>query len=483
MRLRTHSFAILASLFTVATIHAGQIDPGLETLAISSKSDQPVLALILGKHRGLDPARIREILDANDVPLRNRRTVIQKEESRENLSRLLGDLETLASKGDIQPIEFLWNVNGIAVQARPAILVALAAHPDVDTIVMDRQVVSIGPRIEENAPLGAPRNWAIPKIKASQAWESTGRQGNGMYVGLIDTGVDGNHPDLKHKVSTFRDFTKITAPITQPYDDEGHGTHCAGSIVGGNSSGESIGVAPKATLITAKALSADGSGGMIALTRSLQWMADPDGDNGTDDQPIAVSGSWGANLDLPVVSRIFWLSVSSLRNAGVVPVFASGNEGPGKLSVPGSYPHSMAVGSTDEQDEVSYFTSRGTVSWGGTTYMKPDISAPGSNIYSCRAGGGYTSMSGTSMSTPHVAGAVALLASINRNLTAKQYEQALYDSAVDLGDSGRDAVYGYGRIDLLKAAQVVQSMAAQAGELPLFLLPPELANQRVPTVH
>lgn len=437
---------LVLGLLVPALACAGALDPRIASLA----PGETVRVLVLAHATGLPDAGARFELARARVARGNERSHLRKVQAARDLA---GVLAVLAERG-ARDVELLWTVNGATALVSADVARELAERPEVREVLADLPIVQLKPIRPAVAP-AAGHTWGPVKVGAPQVWKDHAASGQGVTIGLIDTGVDGNHKDLAGRVVRFRNFTKITAPEEPAFDDEGHGTHCAGIIAGGDASGSAIGIAPKVRLIAAKGLDKNGSGGLVGLIRSLQWMTDPDGSSATHDQPIAVSCSWGANLNLPVVSRVFWLSISSLRDAGVLPVVASGNEGPGKLSVPGSYPHSMAVGATQENDTVADFTSRGTVKWGSTTYIKPNISAPGDFIYSSVPGNKYEYMSGTSMATPAVAGSVALIKSLNRNLTANQIESILLRSAKDLGAPGEDATFGRGLVNAKAAAVMV----------------------------
>ncbi len=299
---------------------------------------------------------------------------------------------------------------------------------------------------DRTAPQASKITWSVEKVKAPAAW-AAGIDGRGVVVGHIDTGVDPNHPDLKGKILRFRDF--VDTANTSPKDGDGHGTHTAGTIAGGAAGGTAIGVAPGARLIVARVLDENGSN-TFRLLRAMQWMMDPDDNNATNDAPQVCSNSWGSTLGF---DPSFWLTVSSWRKAGIVPVFAAGNEGPDPKTtgIPGGYPHSYAVGATDDRDRIADFSSRGPVRWGLSTYVKPDVSAPGDFVYSANDGGGYTYLSGTSMATPAVAGALALLKQKHRNWTVDQLEARLAATSVDLGAAGKDNDFGAGRIDVARA--------------------------------
>jgi subtilisin family serine protease len=281
--------------------------------------------------------------------------------------------------------------------------------------------------------------------------------GKGMTAGVIDTGIDPDHPDLKGRVRLFHDFTYQKKP--EPYDDQGHGTHVAGTIAGGNTSGIGIGVAPETTLIIAKVFDSSGSGSSEILLAAMQWMADPDGNPDTiDDVPSVVNNSWGGSEEeAPSDQSPYYLAVAAWRKLDIFPVFAAGNEGnaPFTISVPGAYPVSFAVGATDSTDRIANFSSVGpgqvVIGDDLQNFPKPDVSAPGVSVYSSIPGGKYGSKSGTSMATPHVTGAVVLTRQKFKGKKVEEIEKILRDSAKELGATGFDYSYGYGRIDVLKA--------------------------------
>lgn len=446
----------IACLISAAPARAGLIDP----LLSGRPGTDTVRILAVGKARGLDPALQAEAFAAAHVAPGNERSFVRQLEASTNLGPLMAELRRLeaANSAQCKDIELVWSINAVTAFVTVDIARAVASRPDVQEVMADREIQWKPTPINEDTAIPRPPvNWGVDKVKAKAVWQ-TGALGQNVRLGLIDTGVDGSHRDLAGKVLRFRDFTRFTGPEVAPFDDEGHGTHCAGIICGGDLSGSPIGVAPKAKLIVAKGLDKNGAGGMIGLIRCLNWMADPDGSAATVDQPTAVSCSWGAAMNVPVVARVFWLSVSALRDAGVVPVFASGNEGQDHLNIPGSYPHAFAVGALESNDTVADFTSRGLIKWSGVTYKKPSISAPGVSIYSTMPGNRYEHMSGTSMATPCVAGLIALLKSARPQLTGAQIEGLLKRTAKDLGTPGEDATFGFGLVDVQAAHAIAVSL-------------------------
>ena len=360
------------------------------------------------------------------------------------------------------PVKSFWLVNAVAFSGTPEEIRQVAADPEVADVDLDTVVhIADGGTTTADRPFkdAGTGDWGLAASNVPAVWSTYGLYGAGVTVGTIDTGVTAENPDLVGKVAAWHDFVG-NSPT--PRDDNGHGTHTAGTIVGGSAGGAAIGVAPQARLVVAKAMNKNGSGSASALIAAAEWMTDPDGNPATADQPSVINNSWaapGANDTWfrPMVKR--WLEL------GIVPVFAAGNSGPdaGSVGNPASYPESLAVGAIDADNVVAPFSGRGPVVWddedgtgpaAGTTFIKPDISAPGVGITSS-VGTGYLSYSGTSMAAPHVAGVAALLRQANTALTAQQIVDTLKATADDLGPAGTDSSYGTGRLDALKAVQTV----------------------------
>ncbi|MCH9031033.1 MAG: S8 family serine peptidase [candidate division Zixibacteria bacterium] len=302
-----------------------------------------------------------------------------------------------------------------------------------------------------------------------------GLTGKGRIVASFDTGVDGRHPDL---VSRFRGveagwsagFYAPNSTDTVPFDAVGHGTHTMGLMVGA-SSADSFGVAPGATWMTAAVVDQGNSlNGTIAdLLSSFQWALNPDGDpNTTDDVPDVILNSWGIPAGLLAdCDQTFWEAIDNTEAAGIVTIFAAGNEGPEPSSMRSpadritSPLNSFSVGAISIADNlIANFSSRGPSLCDGVT-IKPEVVAPGVNVYSTSRGGGYGFKSGSSMAAPYIAGLVALLRQYNPNITVEQIKQAILGSCTDLGPSGADNSYGQGLPDALLALKL-----APPGEMP-----------------
>lgn len=295
-----------------------------------------------------------------------------------------------------------------------------------------------------------------------------GISGKGVGVAVVDTGVS-LHPDLiqdKNRIIAFQDFIHGR---TKPYDDNGHGTHVSG-IIGGNgssSNGLYTGVAPECDIIGVKVLDRKGNGNTSDVLAGLQWIID-----NKDTYHIRV-----VNISVGTTSKdridensLLVRGVNAVWDAGLVVVVAAGNNGPRPMSIstPGISRKVITVGASDDNIAIEMFGSRLTdYSGRGPTnacIKKPDIVAPGSNIVSCnlvsdsrsslakRCKNLYTVKSGTSMSTPIVSGAIALLLSSEPNLTNRDVKLRLKYSGTDLGYPQNKQGWGMLNIEKLLSA-------------------------------
>lgn len=373
----------------------------------------------------------------------------------------------------VRVIERFWVAGAILVEGTPRALRALGDADGVAELDADPVVRLAGSTPVSGQMSSGAGSWGLGAIRAQQVWSALGRDGSGVRIGSIDTGVDASHPDLAGKVIAWRDFVNGRAT---PYDDNGHGTHTVGTMVGGRAGVAPVGVAPGARVLVAKALAADSWGRGSDLLAAGQWLADPDGDPATPDHPAVINNSWGSDA-----SQSTWYRqmVRTWRAAGIVPVFAAGNNGPGPSTVmnPASYPESIAVAAHDQGNRAAPFSARGPVIWqnpdgsgpaAGTDLGKPDLAAPGVGIIST-VGGGYAAYSGTSMAAPHVAGVVALMRQANPALTPDRVHAVLRETATDIAEPGHDASTGAGRVDALAAvmrAAGIESVPAPPAPAP-----------------
>ncbi|WP_409270032.1 carboxypeptidase regulatory-like domain-containing protein [Neobacillus sp. SCS-31] len=381
-------------------------------------------------------------------------------------------LQAMESKGKAKKKETLWIINGVSATLTKEAYDEMKQREDVAEITMDKILTVPEITVEDSKPRLP--EWGLEKIFATKVWGQYGIKGEGIVVGIMDSGVDGNHEALK-KNYRGRDgnhqysWIDVSGDKYQtPNDGNGHGTHVAGTSVGGGD-GEPIGVAPGAQWIAAKIFNDNGSATTSGIHQAFQWFLAPGGD--PSKAPHVVNNSWGNSN---TYNLEFYEDVKAWIAAGIFPSFAAGNNGPGSQTIgsPGSFPETFAVGATDVYDQTASFSSRGPVYWqegNGETkrLIKPDISAPGHRIYSAWPGklnkGKYNTISGTSMATPHVTGAIALLYQANPNLTIDDVKKILKDTArkdPHMGTLPNDS-YGSGIINIYQAV----TEAAYAGEL------------------
>ena len=296
---------------------------------------------------------------------------------------------------------------------------------------------------------------SVPQIGAPAAWQA-GYTGEGVTVAVLDTGVDQTHPDLADREVGERNFSTAKDSV----DHYGHGTHVASIIAGtgAKSGGKYKGVAYGARILDVKVLDDSGSGADSGIIAGMQWAAE----QGVDIANMSLGGYDTPGVD-PLEEAVNTLSTKY----GTLFVIAAGNRGPTAKTIgsPGSADEALTVGAVDRQNNIALFSSRGPVVGGGV--IKPDITAPGVGIVAARhADGrigppvvdGYTALSGTSMATPHVAGAAALLLQQYPKLTREQLKARLVASATPTAGL-TPFEQGTGRVDSARA--MTQSITSQ----------------------
>jgi len=350
----------------------------------------------------------------------------------------------------------LWLADAIAVRGTKAEIGDLAKREDVQSIDVNPtfHIPEIFRTPLEDTPETIDGStWGIAKIGAPETWGGYGR-GEGILVGVLDTGTDGTHPALTGKVAAFEEFDALGNPMGTPvHDSHFHGTHVAGTICGRTFRGVNMGVAPDAKV--ASALVLPGGGGTFAqIIAGMQWAVT----QGVQVINMSLGGMGYTTLwNLPVLNAVL---------SGVTVVASIGNSGHGTSGGPGNDLFSLGVGATHYEDAVAGFSAGQTLVgvWhdvfspilGPLTYMKPDISAPGVQVLSAIPGPDIAALNGTSMAAPHVAGAIALLLSAEPALQGDPFAVRgilLGAGREDHGEAGRDQRFGFGRLDALSAAE------------------------------
>ncbi|MBQ1028997.1 S8 family serine peptidase [Micromonospora sp. C97] len=303
---------------------------------------------------------------------------------------------------------------------------------------------------------------SVPQIGAPAAW-AAGRDGAGVTVAVLDTGVDATHPDLAGRIAEAQDFSDSGSAR----DGHGHGTHVAATIAGSGaaSDGRRKGVAPGARLLVGKVLDDAGSGYSSSIIAGMEWAAH----SGAKVVSMSLGGDPTDGTD-PMSQAVNDLTAET----GALFVVAAGNSGAARtVGAPGAASAALTVGAVDRADNLAEFSSRGPRL--GDNGLKPEITAPGVGIIAARAAGtamgtpvddAYTTASGTSMATPHVAGAAAILAQEHPDWSAVKLKDALV-STTKANPALTVFEQGAGRVDVARALgqRVYSSATADFGRL------------------
>lgn len=388
-------------------------------------------------------------------------------------------------------------VNMIACKMDLEMIRLVSSFEEVSQVIEDSHFVK--DRIEESRLGNRAIEWGITKIKADSVW-LLGHKGQNVVIGGQDTGYDWDHPALKFKYKGYdslsmsvnhnynwHDAIHTWVPIGNdtinpcgwnspfPCDDNNHGTHTMGTMVGDDYAGNQIGVAPSAKWIGCRNMD-EGDGVLSTYVECFEWFLAPypvGGNSSMGDPakaPHVINNSWGCPTSEGCNSTNFAvmeLALNNLRNAGTVIVVSAGNSGSGCNTVkdpPAFFQNAFSIGASNSSDAIAGFSSRGVVTVDGSNRLKPNVVAPGVAVRSCIPGTGYASFQGTSMAGPHVAGLVALIISANPSLAGEvdEIESIIQETSKRFtstqtctvpGSNIPNAVFGYGRIDALAAVQ------------------------------
>ncbi len=327
------------------------------------------------------------------------------------------DWDGIVKAARCAPGAHLQLVNAVAVSV-PAettgqVEQALATRPEIerideDLVVQASPVVVADPTIQDiMTPAGQAVPWGLHRVHAGQAWATS--RGKGVKVAVVDTGISLTHPDL---AANIKGNVNFVVPTKSGDDDNGHGTHVAGTVAALDNNTGVVGVANQASLYAVKVLDQDGFGYLSTIVQGVQWCV-------THKMQV-VNMSLGAKKG----NQTFQSAVLAAYKAGIVQVAAAGNSYGDAVAFPGRYTQVIAVTALDQSGQPASFNSLG-----------PQVAliAPGVDIRSTWKGGGYNNLSGTSMASPHVAGAVALKLALKPSLSPDQVRAALQATAKNLG--------------------------------------------------
>ncbi len=295
-------------------------------------------------------------------------------------------------------------------------LAALRNHPAVRYIASSVSLSLIRPIRVSDSALSANTTWGIDMLEMSDLW-AAGWTGRGVFVGHVDTGLDGTHPALQGAVHQFlmTDDEGFPVPNAPARDTDRHGTHTAGTIAGRPVGGRRVGVAPDAMLCSAAVI--EGGNTVARILAGLDWVA------GNGVKIVSMSlGVRGYRPDFLEIMR-------TLRDRGILAVVAAGNEGAGTSRSPGNYDVVLSIGACGPDRGVADFSSSESFS-DPFPRQVPELIAPGVGVISAKVGGGFLSMDGTSMATPHIAGLAATLWEAQPTATVGQIQDAILQSCV-----------------------------------------------------
>jgi subtilisin family serine protease len=351
---------------------------------------------------------VEDVHGFNGLPTAQKRRSILRFLDRRDYSRFLKDLQSRRLRGtealDVRSLGLIQSISCPAdrICLPPALQGRVVWEEDVPVAI---HALPKGAIVKEK---GIP--WGVRHIQASRAWSKT--TGFGVRIGVIDTGVDYMHPDLRHSLERGINLLNRMAP---PQDDNGHGTHIAGTIAAANELQGMIGVAPRSTIYPVKAFDHNGTAYVSDIILGIEWCV--------RNQIHIVNMSFG----MKTKSRALLSAVNSAFRSGVLIVASSGNDGrTGEIDYPAGFSNTVAVGASTRAGRIAKFTNRSGLI---------DIYAPGDRIMSSWLRGKHREMSGTSMATSHVTGATALLLALKPHLSPAQLKSALKSSTSPLRTS------------------------------------------------
>lgn len=501
--MKRFSTLLVLALFLLVSynqeLHAtepGKMTERLERRMETAKSDEFIRINISMKEQVDSQLLIQEASAIRKDDRRGFVVNLLKDFSENTQADVKEELLRFERNNEVKDIMPLWIVNIINCHAKPEAIEELLKRDDIGYIDYDEYRIILDPMenkeavFEEGFSGNREITWNVTIINADQVWD-LGYDGDGVVVSVIDTGVNYNHVDLQNNLWEHPDFPfygyNFVSNNNNPMDDQGHGTHCAGTVAGDGTAGSQVGVAPKAKIMCLKVLNSSGGGNESSVWAAAQFSVE----HGAHVMSLSLGWqhSWGPDR------AAFRQAFDNALAAGVISSIAAGNEGsgnaPSNVRTPGDCPPPwlhpdqpatgglsgvVTVGATTSSDAMANFSSRGPVTWQnvspyndypyqpGIGLIRPDISAPGANIKSLAHynNTGYESgWSGTSMATPAVAGVMALMLQKNNLLEPFEISQILEETAVVL-QAGKNNNSGSGRVDALAAVNEVSAVQPPA---------------------
>lgn len=483
-----------------AVANAADVSPTLDYLLNQAAADEYVSGIVI-LESPVDIAALDLTLHARKAPLAERYDEVYhalRYNANQTQPKFQAELDAAIVSGLVKGYKAYWIENLFVVFAKRDFFDALRNRGDIHALSENFDAVLIEPvgrrvSAEPYDETRVPERRSLDEeeiqsgqiaVGATRVNRELGITGQGVLVGNLDTGVDGNHPALAARwrgnfapaSECWMDF--ITNNPDLPTDINSHGTHVMGTMCGREIQGTgdtiTVGSAPDALWIAANAIMVPLDSLSNDVLDAYEWFANPDGDPGTlDDVPDVIQNSWGINEGFGFDECYdFWnTAIVNMEALGVVVTFSAGNESTSGLRSPAIHELSevqmFSVGAVSAQTgelppyDIAPFSSQGPSPCNGT-HIKPEISAPGVEVFSSVPGGGYefSGWSGTSMAGPHVAGIVALMRQACPDCDPITIKEALLNTAIDegYGATGNDNVFGYGFIDGYNAVLAVSNL-------------------------
>ncbi len=450
-------------IFTFAEEENAIISSGLQSELAGKEDDDLVEAII--RMKPLDKSLVMSARAERGRGGAIETMKIGTERSQASLKR---DVEKIGGRVRNQ----FWIANAISVEMKAGDLKKISKREDVEMVHENFKVFPLNNFTPTNTEMISKQSgdttWGVERIRAPEVWD-IGFDGSGVKVAVLDTGIDITHPDLEGRMcgdppyyeGCWAEFDSYGNEVnnSEPHDDDGHGTHVSGTVLGGNASGTHIGVAPGATLAHGLVLP-PGEGFFEQVIAGMEWAIDDEESGGAEADIVNMSlGSDGYVEE-------FEEPIQNVISAGAVPVVATGNDdgsqGDGKIATPGAIFESFSIGASNSDDNIAGFSYGKIIDDDRDDtpdeYIKPDFSAPGVSVLSS-VPGGLMYKHGTSMATPHVSGAIALIMQADPEINSDQIYELLRDNVAYYEDAGssldngedKNTRYGYGIIDVYGA--------------------------------
>ncbi|MCH8854149.1 MAG: S8 family serine peptidase, partial [Planctomycetes bacterium] len=483
-------FIVAVALFAIPVVHAAT-DVSAVSAEVNAKLPQDLMlalsqapadellpiAIVMRDQVGQD--RLDEAAAKTDMIARRRAVIaLLKPFAAQSQRDILGVLRAGQATGKVgSDLTPLWISNIITAELSVEMILEVATRDDVRYVIYDPVTDAWFPQPEADPNALDGIECGVAKMDAPRVWDELGITGRGALISVTDSGTCYQHPDMADHIwknpgevpNNGKDDDNngyiddivgwdFENDDNDPADSLGHGTHVGGTMAGDGTQGTQTGMAPDAMLMVQRIGSERGIQA-ADVWESMQYSVD------MSVRLQSMSFGWRG---LPPETRAVWrTNCNNTIAGGTAMVVAAANSGACGLrtcvATPGDVPAVITVGATDCNDVIAGFSSRGPVQWKDVPgfndfpyppgLIKPSVSAPGVATVSAKFSGctGYRSLSGTSMATPHVSGAIGLMIEANPNISPEEMKDILMDTALDLGAEGKDNAYGAGRVNAYEA--------------------------------